>query len=574
MTYGERDQGAIHILENALTLAGMNATRLSLLVHECGTWPPFLRDRLADQLRAFSAVAAPEDRVLVWAALRQLVNSHRSHPTADWAVPAEALAPLAAVRDLLIPADLTSRYAWLFDDWWPNLGEPRGDDHAALDAAVTQARQDALREMLQAQGHEGLLALAEAVKYPGFVGRDTADIIEGAPEQRVLLVETLGSANSSVRFFGQALVTRWQERHGEAWVDTMLAAPLTDDHEKTAAFLLGLPFGKPTWDRVAGVDAAIGERYWREVQVWLPQGVSLDDMTFAVDRLIEHGRAFMALHLLGLHLERASAAILVRMLDAVRNTLITGEALPPTQHFGFDLERMFERLDAGGVDAADIGRLEWFFLPLLSHGRLTPTLTLHRQMARDPALFADVISAVFRAHNRNADEEPPPTEQESARARVAYELLSSWHIVPGSTPDHGIDAAALNAWVDDARARCSASDREAIGDQHIGQILAHTSADADALWPHSAVRGVIERVASDHVESGIASGIFNSRGVFTKALDDGGNQERAIAARYRGYADALALTHPRTAGLLRRISEDYERQAQREDERAQQRDLE
>ena len=51
MTYGERDQGAIHILENALTLAGMNATRLALLVHECGTWPPFLRDRLADQLR-------------------------------------------------------------------------------------------------------------------------------------------------------------------------------------------------------------------------------------------------------------------------------------------------------------------------------------------------------------------------------------------------------------------------------------------------------------------------------------------------------------------------------------------
>jgi len=56
----------------------------------------------------------------------------------------------------------------------------------------------------------------------------------------------------------------------------------------------------------------------------------------------------------------------------------------------------------------------------------------------------------YRAHNRNADEEPPPTEQETARARVAYELLSSWHIVPGSTPEHAIDSAALNAWVDDA----------------------------------------------------------------------------------------------------------------------------
>jgi hypothetical protein len=47
----------------------------------------------------------------------------------------------------------------------------------------------------------------------------------------------------------------------------------------------------------------------------------------------------------------------------------------------------------------------------------------------------------------------PPTEQEAARARMAYELLSCWHIVPGSAPDGTIDSAALNAWVDDVRAR-------------------------------------------------------------------------------------------------------------------------
>jgi hypothetical protein len=574
MTYGERDQGVIHILENALTLAGMNATRLALLVHDCGTWPPFLRDRLAAQLQTFAqTVAVPEERAMVWAALRQLVNNHRAYPTADWAVPVDALAPLAAVRDLLIPADLTTRYAWLFDDWWPNLGEPRGDDHAAMDAAVTQARQDSLREILQANGHEGLLALSQAVKYPGFVGRDTGDIIGGAPEQRALLVATLGSTIPSVRFFGQALVTRWQERHGEQWVDTMLAAPLTDDPDTTAVFLLGLPFGRSTWDRVAGAGAAVGDGYWREVQVWLPQGVTVDDLTFAVDCLVQHDRAFIALHLLDLHIELAPGALLLRILDAVRDTLIAGEALPPTQRFGLDLEQVLSRLDAVGVDASDIARLEWFFLPLLGHGRLTPTLTLHRQMSRDPALFSEVICAVYRAHNWNADEEPPPTEQEAARARVAYELLSSWHILPGTAPDGSVDAATLNAWVDDARARCTASDREASGDQYIGQILAHAPSGAEGLWPHPAVRDVIERLASARVESGIISGIFHSRGVFAKALDDGGNQERAIAARYQGYADALALPHPRTAGMLRQIAEDYKRYAQREDERAQQRDL-
>lgn len=572
MTYGERDHGAIHILEHALALAGTNASRLALLVQECGAWPQFLRDRLADRIRAFNtAVTVPDDRTIVWSALRQLINNHAAYPTADWAVPAQALAGLAEVRDLLTPTDLTMRYAWLFDDWWPNLGDPRGDDHAIVDAAVTQARQDAVRAIQQAGGHDGLLALADAVKYPGFLGRDAADVIDGAAEQRMLLIAALGSPALSIRLFGQALVARWHERAGEAWATAMLAAPLTDD--QTAGFLLGLPFRRLTWDRLAGIDAPIRERYWREVQVWLPQGVALDDLTFAVERLIEHSRAFIAVHLVNLHLEVSPGALLVRVLDVVRDTLIAGTALPPAQSIRFDLEHIIERLDAKGVDAADIARLEWFFLPLLRHGRLTPTLALHRQMASNPGLFVDVLCAVYRAHNRNPDDEASPTEQDAARARMAYELLSSWHILPGSARDGTIDYAALNAWVDNARARYTAADRAAIGDQHVGQVLAHAPAGADGVWPHPVVRDIIERLSSEHLESGIASGIFNGRGVFAKALDEGGNQERVISLRYRGHADALAGTHPRTAGLLRRIADDYQRYGQAEDERAEQRDL-
>jgi hypothetical protein len=156
---------------------------------------------------------------------------------------------------------------------------------------------------------------------------------------------------------------------------------------------------------------------------------------------------------------------------------------------------------------------------------------------------------------------------------VAYDLLSSWQVISGSMPDGSIDAVALNGWVDDARARCRACDREAIGDQHIGQILACAPVGADEIWPHPAIRDLIERIGSPHLESGITTGVFNGRGAFAKSLTEGGAQESAIATRHRGYADALAVLHPQTAGLLRRIAEDYERFAQREDERAEQRDL-
>jgi hypothetical protein len=574
VTYGERDQGITHILERALALAGMDASRLAFLVLECGSWPPALRERLVAQLHAFADEAvAPVDRTTVWAALRQLVNSHRAHPTADWALPEDALAPLAAEQARLVPTDLTTRYGWLFDDWWPSLGQPHGENHDAMEASVAQARQDALREVLQADGHDGLIALTQVVKYPGFVGRAAADIIDSADDQHDLLMTTLGSATASTRFFGQALVTRWYQRSGEAWVDTMLTAPLTDNPDRTAVFLLGLPFERNVWERVTAAGQEIEQRYWCDVQAWLPQSVTLDDLTHAVDRLIESGRAFVALELIGLHGARATASMLVSALNAVRDALIAGAGMPAAQHFGFDLERIFGRLDTAGVAQQDITRLEWFFLPLLSQGRLTPTLTLHRELARDPALFAEVISAVYRAHSRNPDEEPAPTEQEAARARAAYELLSSWNIVPGSTEDGRVDPVVLDAWVDDARARCTACDREVIGDQHIGQILACAPVGADGIWPHPAIRDLIDRVGSLQLESGIGTGIFNGRGAFAKSLTEGGAQERAIAARHRGYADALAVSHPRTAGMLRRIAEDYERFAQHEDERAEQRDL-
>src|ERR1700690_3547560 len=575
MTYGERDQGATHILERALELAGMNGNRLAFLVHECGAWPPLLRQRLMTQLREFAdAVAVPESRATVWAALRQFVNIHREHPTVDWALPEEVLAPLAAVQDLLVPTDLISRHAWLFDDHWPDLGDPRGEDYAATDATVTQARQDAMSEVLRAHGHAGLIALSQAVKYPGMAGRDSADIIVAVEEQLALLMATLGSATPAVRFFGQALVARWHQVLGERWVDIMLAVPLTDDPDRTTAFLVGLPFERNTWTRVTAIDKDIGQRYWRDVQAWVQPGVTQDDLTYAVDQLIENDRAFVALQLLCVHVAVAPGGVLVRALDAVRDMLIAGATPPVTQDFGFDLERIFGRLGAVGVAETDIARLEWFFLPLLSRWRLTPTLTLHRQMARDPALFAEVISAVYRAHTVNPDEGPAPTDQETARARMAYELLTSWHIMPGAAPDGGVDSVALNAWVEDARARCVASDREAVCDQHVGQILAYSPAGTDGIWPHPAIRELIDRLGSAHLESGIASGVFNRRGVVTKGPYEGGGQERTIAARYRGYSDALAVTNPQTAAMLRRMSDGYERDAQREDDSAEQRDLE
>ena len=572
ISIAECNQGMIHILERVLPLAGTNVDRLALLIQGCGSWPAPLRERLVSNLDAFAVQNPPFGAALiVWAELRQFVNTHRSHPDEEWALPDTMLAPLAAVQERLLPADVITRYAWLFDDWWPNLGVTRTDDHVATDAAIAAARRAAITEILREQGQVGIVGLGRAVKYPEFVGRDAADVIDRFDDQRALLMSTLGSDRTDEQIVGRSLVLRWRERGGEAWVDEMLASPVFDDERRALSLLLGLPLERSVWIRVMELGGDVEERYWRETRAWLPQETSTEDLLLVVERMIGVGRDVEALHLLGLFLPRVPGPVVLKGLIAVRDALAGGSPLPQGQMLTFDVERSFERLRAENIDSAEIARLEWFFLPLLVHGQ-SESLTLHRQLAADPALFAEVISAVYKSREQ-IDEPATPSETETTRARLAYELITSWHAIPGATADGNLDAAALNAWVDDARARCTASGRGATADIHIGKVLCRAPLSADGVWPPPVVRDLIERLRSDDFDSGITTGVFNSRGVYMKDPMAGGEQTRAIAARYNGYADAIAGTHPRASRVSRTIADNYVRFATREDDEAQQRDL-
>jgi predicted Zn-dependent protease with MMP-like domain len=83
-----------------------------------------------------------------------------------------------------------------------------------------------------------------------------------------------------------------------------------------------------------------------------------------------------------------------------------------------------------------------------------------------------------------------------------------------------------------------------------------------------AVRDVIDNLSSEHIERGFELGVYNGRGVVSRSLTEGGEQERRLLERYKGYADALNDGWPRSAAMLRRISDRYASDARREDARA------
>jgi hypothetical protein len=356
--------------------------------------------------------------------------------------------------------------------------------------------------------------------------------------------------------------------HAAGYIQVHHIKPLSEyegEVDKADLFFC-LPFEGRTWDRLETTgDEAAQRLYWAETG---PYGLTnIADCARAVDEFIAHGRPHAAVDLISLHVDYEDIDLPSSMMaDALeRTTQIVPKENIEWQMFSHHVERLLDALETSGeIEEERIASLEWYYMPLFGHHGRAPRV-LHRELSRNPDFFSEIISWVFRAED---DEPEELSEQEQNRARSAYELLETWKSVPGRREDGSVDAEALRAWVDGAREAARAAGRGTIADQRIGQALASSPKGSDGVWPDVAVRDVIDDLGSEHIERGFELGVYNGRGVVSRSLTEGGEQERQLSERYKGHADALNDGWPRTAAMLRRISDRYASDARREDVRA------
>jgi hypothetical protein len=239
--------------------------------------------------------------------------------------------------------------------------------------------------------------------------------------------------------------------------------------------------------------------------------------------------------------------------------------------FQWGIARLFTRLETDSAVSEDaIAQLEWQYLAVLEHSE-RPAKMLHRFMSSRPQFFVEVLSAVFRASSKEASPDYIPSQQEKAVASQAWRLLESWGQLPGQDKSE-IDSSLLKKWVVEAHRLAVQAERGAIGDQYIGKMLSHSPVGKDNVWPHPAVRDVIEAMRNPKLEQGIIIGVHNSRGVTSRGMLDGGKQERDLAQRYNLWAETTKLDYPRTSAMLREIARSYESHARDFDDEAERND--
>ena len=288
---------------------------------------------------------------------------------------------------------------------------------------------------------------------------------------------------------------------------------------------------------------------------------SVADLEALVLRYIGAGRPGTALE--ALHgRERDLSWPTIEKLLASRVSKINERALRSHME-GYYVAELFKSLrDRDDVPKLDLARWEYAFFPVLEHNGVD--LALFELMATDAEFFVSILKDVYVEDGTDPGAQQT-TEAERARGKASHSILIAFDRVPGEE-DGVIDEAAMAAWVESSIKEGEKARRSNVVPSYIGRVLAH-AAPEEGVWPPIAIARTIERLKSPKVENGMIIERFNMRGVYTKAMFEGGRQERELAQQARDWARARSA-FPRTKAMLNSIAKRWDAEAKSADEQA------
>ncbi|WP_186829217.1 hypothetical protein [Ralstonia sp. TCR112] len=561
LTYGEVWADQTYVVRLAVDYASGAPDRWQILIRAMSEFPAQIFTEFFVAIRTDLGEMQADARAQVVDALRKEVNRHRAYAGAEWALSEELLAQADEICREFKTDDPLEDITWLFDDWMPDI-PGKGMDHGDPMVPVEAARLAAVRELYASSGIGGLAQLANRAKIKQSIVVALRSLELSQPPLFQLL-ESLLVTGSELDGVAGAILSEALARFGQGTIFDFQEAVirLQIPAKRVAVLLMHLDDCQATWAIVDGFGSEISDAYWSERHPFFIKG-TFEELNFAIERYEAHGRPFEAIQASGMRLRELPTSTLHRLLKATIAQINRAGAAVGTMTAHY-IEQVFDVLEErDDVDRGALAQLEFAYLPLLDHR--DKQLTLHRMLVERPEVFVEVICAVFKGENEEAKE---ISEAQQKLAMAGYRLLESLRILPGQR-EQEIDSDFLLTWCMQVRRLGAEAGRGAVTDGRIGHLLAHSPVSpTDNAWPHEAVRRAIEAISSDRLESGVAIARFNMRGVYSKAIGEGGDRERELARQARAWADRMQ-TSPRTAGMLRRIGDDWDAHARAEDIRA------
>jgi len=503
--------------------------------------------------------------------LREIVSRHREFSDAQWALPKKAVDQFDGLYQSLIPDDLVTRYKFLFDHPLPHLPDPTPHrDHEQRERLIEEARIEALEKIwaaLQASGIEGLAAIA---KLPWSVGSSLGNT-NFVDKIEDLVLGWLDNENSSLVQTAMAYASsKYMQNH--EWLGTIRKRYTGIWSDKIwATFCLGLPFKEALFNFLETLTEGAKKHYWENVRRYYLQDEDAKYANWIIQKLLAHRRPLAAIDAAAQYMYTIArdtgldGDLLARALELAATDPADHETTPIIS-INYDIVKVLKTLQSNpDIDRKRLARIEWMYIRILRRNDMVPVALLD-EVLKDPVFFVRLICFAFKADPPIEDEfSNLSPELRKRQAENAWHLLELVDRLPGQGDDQEISAAQLQGWIEKAREECAKRNRKVIGDEYIGKLLSRSPPGSDGIWPHQAVRDLLEQYETRDVERGIEVGLYNKRGVTSRALGEGGKQERELAEKYQHQADKIKHMWPRTAAMLKRIADSYKRDAARWD---------
>lgn len=510
-----------------------------------------------------------DQRINILDSLRDTISHHREFPDADWSWEEALLKRLEEIYNKFDFTDVIRSSSYLFNDYHPSLIEPLNKkkfDHNEREELLSKKRTCAVEQIIHEFGSDGIIQFIENVNLPDYVGNTGyfSSISNSIESLAFSWINESGKKKELSRGFLTPLAHNEFERAQQFLIENKDWTPQTK-----AEFLLGFPMDENTLVLVDELPIEGQKYYWLRLGRYFAAD-SINTRLRIVEALFKFDRPFAAIDVMGaaLYNQEHSNQINPNLVADILKKAITNPAdlkQVNINNIDSDILKCIEFIqNSEEVVDQTLILIEWNFLKLFQHREQSPK-TLMKAIADDPSFFAQLISWIFKRKYGQDPEEQLTDEQIQLRAESAWNLLDMLTVLPGQN-GVDIDTEVLSNWVNEARKQLEEIGRKDIGDSQIGQYLAHAPIGSDDIWPHESVRSVLEKCKSKTIEGGLANGKLNLRGITSRHPYAGGDQERTLADQYAEAANAMSLTFPRTASVLRELSEDYKYHANRHDE--------
>lgn len=504
-----------------------------------------------------------DDKQVVTDALRKDITRHISYKDASWSLSSNELKKYEDLLEEMEPKDMLHKNAWLFEFGYVRLPHDRKKkiDFEQERKELLEERTNAIQEVVDSQGKDGIWAFVKIVKCPESLADSLvlifgSDLFNDVCQKYKSKEIGEGFARSYFSVLCHSDTTAYQEMVRQ-----------TIEKDKDLLVLLYAPrYIKGLADMAASFGDSIKRKYWESVDVSF---LELGDAVEVINELIKVDRYSDAINVIYHNKQK------IHMSDVKIAQVIYGYITCGTKNISqMDpcyLSNLLEDLDKS-EDPEVIKTLivvEFLLYRVLEHEMDMKNSRFVKELTRDPSLMIQLVEMAFVPDDGVVEQldDDVAMENRQMMAKNAFHVFYfGCRMVPGMEDNGNLDDKALTSYVDQLYELAKEKKRTNVIDSIVGNMLGDIPRNDS--YPPKVLCEIVEKLNSDVVDDHIRMRIYNSRGVTSRSYNEGGGKERHLVSKLEQYKEKTRLLYPRMTKIFNDLIKEYNNEAARTDDEA------